>query len=992
MADKRSIWSWSLSLVALIVLSLLAHLPWLGSVGFASDIGSFEAWALQLAHGSFATFYATTSFVDYPPGYLYILALLDTIAVHLHPLAMNDLLYAMIKWPAILADLLNGVLVALLVRRITPRWSLAAAAGVLFNPAMLFLSANWGQVDAVAATPLLGAVLLIDVVLRSERGATLALLGAWILLAVAVLMKPMPLVLTPLFCVVPFLATSPVLRRSRVIATLGGAFAAVLVAYLLSLPFAPHHDPVATLSWLFERYRLGAGVYPYTSINAFNLYALTPSPFWQSDTTLTMGLTRGTWGLICTLLCNVALLVRLLQRRDTTRWLPTAALTLLATFIFATRMHERYVFDALLLFIPTAALGWPYALGAVALTGTLWLNALYSLAYVAAATAQQTHPTSNGPNLFDLAPLTTHGCALVNVALFLALASRELGWWPAALEANETSDWRRRLRRFGKTLLQRASQPFSWRGGVLRWYDWLLCGGFVALAFAISWYHYAIPHERIFDEIYYARAGNEYLRHIEQYEWTHPPLTKLIIACSMLLFGGLHGGDTSAGWRFLNVVIGALFVGVLFVFLKRLTDSTKTATLGAALLTCDGFRLAQSRIATPEIGVAFFALLTILCFAEYLATPAIRLVRNAVSPTRRVIILAHGIAAIALIPCALAIATRVATHASNVVPWWFAAAVILLYLELGGYLAVRLTLLATGVLTTTATQSSDFGTGMRRLVILSISCGLLAASKWNGLFDLIVIVGYVTLAAAPLITRYRLLDRFGLPWDITLSMLAFVVMSIYGLSYIPYLFLGHDVIDLLALQHAMYAYHYDLRATHPYQSAWWQWPLLERPISYYYHDFRLGAATNNGDACCVAEILALPNPVVWWGGLISVPLVGWLAWKERRRDYALLVTLYLAQWLPWITSPRITFAYHFFPNLALICACDAILLVRLWRLAPPTDLRHLFDDYRHTLVVILVALVPLAFWYWYPITAGMPLSYNAWYSRLWTWSPLWHWV
>ena len=53
------------------------------------------------------------------------------------------------------------------------------------------------------------------------------------------------------------------------------------------------------------------------------------------------------------------------------------------------------------------------------------------------------------------------------------------------------------------------------------------------------------------------------------------------------------------------------------------------------------------------------------------------------------------------------------------------------------------------------------------------------------------------------------------------------------------------------------------------------------------------------------------NPMILWFGLICVPWVAVLAWRERNKGYALIVLTYLMQWLPWIRSPRITFAYHF---------------------------------------------------------------------------------
>src|SRR5579864_3012328 len=139
----------------------------------------------------------------------------------------------------------------------------------------------------------------------------------------------------------------------------------------------------------------------------------------------------------------------------------------------------------------------------------------------------------------------------------------------------------------------------TWIASALSLASLILCG-------IRYWY----PPEAYFDEVYYPRSAAEYLQWQPQFEWTHPPLTKLLIAASMWLWGGMGSahGDTGFGWRFLNIVVGAITVFLLYAFAKRLTGSTGFATIAGVLLLFDGFHFTQSRIATPEITVAFFSL------------------------------------------------------------------------------------------------------------------------------------------------------------------------------------------------------------------------------------------------------------------------------------------------------------------------------------------------------------------------------------------------
>jgi len=533
--------------------------------------------------------------------------------------------------------------------------------------------------------------------------------------------------------------------------------------------------------------------------------------------------------------------------------------------------------------------------------------------------------------------------------------------------------------------------------------DWWTAGGMTLFSFLLSLAPFTIvsyghPGEKIFDEVYYVRAAEEYLRRQDVFEYTHPPLGKLIVAASMWLFGGLHGfGDTAVGWRFLNVVVGALMVLVIYWFGKRLLGSTPFAAMAAGLLLLDGFHYVQSRIATPEIIVAFFSLLTLYAFYRFWMASQMR-----VAPEFGIdlgaLVRSEGVGVIAVTALALGL-TALFGHA-----WSSAAQVVFfLYVETGGYLAVRM--LAprfrdAGPHVRTGEEVDDATAGSMWLWILALCAGCLAASKWNGLLDFLVVWFLVAIVVAQPYWRslMRVLGRrivpgpamwgnpFGFSPDLVVGTMLFVAATIYALAYIPYFQLGHSFSDLVGMQKVMYQYHSTLTVTHPYGSKWWQWPLILRPIAYYYHDFRVGLAASQNAACCVAEILALPNPIVWWTGLISVPFIAYLALRERNKGYALLVTAYLFQWLPWIGSPRVAFEYHFLPNLAIICLADAVSMQRIWNQAKDGS-PHLkaWLVWPRPIVWAFGLMTLLAFVFFFPVLSGMQIPWSAWDARMLHW-------
>ena len=117
----------------------------------------------------------------------------------------------------------------------------------------------------------------------------------------------------------------------------------------------------------------------------------------------------------------------------------------------------------------------------------------------------------------------------------------------------------------------------------------------------------------IFDEIYHARTAYENIHNMSVYEWTHPPLGKLIIALGILIFG-----MKPFGWRIMGTLFGVAMVPLMYVFAKRVFKRTDFAFITAALWAFDCMHFTQTRIATIDVYGVFFILLMFFFMYEYI--------------------------------------------------------------------------------------------------------------------------------------------------------------------------------------------------------------------------------------------------------------------------------------------------------------------------------------------------------------------------------------
>ena len=245
-----------------------------------------------------------------------------------------------------LFELLTAVGAALLARALTGSADAAWTAGAVtwLAPPVLMNTALFSQYDALVLAPALFALVAM-------------LHGRWIAAGVALgcglLLKPQGLLMAPVAAFAaavgapsdPDRAVGAGVRRA--VAMSGAALVTVAVG---SAPWMLADG----LAWIERCYRRNLfEVMPYTTLEAFNVWYLraliaerTPTFDVLVSTVPVAGLTRDAWGrlfLAAALAGTAALCWRRVRTRPAAAVVLFAGLALWATFVWPTRVHERYL-------------------------------------------------------------------------------------------------------------------------------------------------------------------------------------------------------------------------------------------------------------------------------------------------------------------------------------------------------------------------------------------------------------------------------------------------------------------------------------------------------------------------------------------------------------------------------------------------------------------------------------------------------------------------
>ncbi|MDZ4697378.1 MAG: glycosyltransferase family 39 protein [Deltaproteobacteria bacterium] len=111
-----------------------------------------------------------------------------------------------------------------------------------------------------------------------------------------------------------------------------------------------------------------------------------------------------------------------------------------------------------------------------------------------------------------------------------------------------------------------------------------------------------------FDEEQMVTAARQFLIGVpDTGECCHPPLSKVMMSASILVFG-----DNPVAWRFPSLLLGIQSIVLVFLIARALFNDPRAGWLAAAFLAADGFAIAFSRDAFPEGMMTCFVLWSML--------------------------------------------------------------------------------------------------------------------------------------------------------------------------------------------------------------------------------------------------------------------------------------------------------------------------------------------------------------------------------------------
>jgi len=256
---------------------------------------------------------------------------------------------------------------------------------------------------------------------------------------------------------------------------------------------------------------------------------------------------------------------------------------------------------------------------------------------------------------------------------------------------------------------------------------------------------------------------------------------------------------------------------------------------------------------------------------------------------------------------------------------------------------------------------------LNKYLASAFTIGLAVATKWSGVFLLILILIFVIYEH-----RHNLRKAIKLFFSYTL-----IPLLVYFSSWGGWLVTStgwarqseSNVFSSFWNNHMQILnFHRDLTEAHSYQANPWSWLILGRPTSFFYDD-----RASCGQVKCAQEILAMGTPFLWWSAIFATAIVLGVVISNPDRNAALILLGFAGTYLPWFAFQDRPLFYFYaisilpFLILAIIYCFNSIL------------------NQRHTrkYIIFYTVLIGLNFLYFLPIFMGISIPYSDWLERMW---------
>lgn len=306
--------------------------------GYQSDMACWTAWSQAASGSGLFEIYRNSSFLDYPPGYIYILHIIGSSAKILGIDVFSPAYMLMLKTPSIIADIVTAwIIYKIASKKINIEAGLWLSLLYVINPLVIIDSAAWGQIDSILSLAVIGYLFFLY-----KRKIVLATL----VFVVGLLIKPQMLFFGPVLAVVyiKYLKEEGIKRGMKVF--FSSLFSGIALFVAVVIPFGKEQP----WYWIFEKYMGTIGSYNYITLNSANLYGLLGLN-WMSTEEIKWGISLFSWGIIGLVVSVMIYFIIAFFNKNRKNLFINTAMLMTGIYALGLKMHERYIFPVIVILL-----------------------------------------------------------------------------------------------------------------------------------------------------------------------------------------------------------------------------------------------------------------------------------------------------------------------------------------------------------------------------------------------------------------------------------------------------------------------------------------------------------------------------------------------------------------------------------------------------------------------------------------------------------------